>query len=203
MSSDRTPGWERLLRLGLAVRWTTLREGLRGTGLARGVLTTGDVARWARARLEVDEDAPAEAYELADLSPGRGNDHDSLALVDAALERLAGAEDADPKTEARKWRLLDLVTLIERAAAWPPPDDDDDDPACDLWMACRDIWEAWATIDRPPFFFRADGQTVSCYHGRALADIVASYRAWFDDERAALAAAAAAQPAAPAPANQR
>jgi hypothetical protein len=187
----REPAWQRVARLGLVVRWTTLREGLCGVGADRSGLTPGDVSAWAQARLDDPGfDPPAELFALVAIPTTTGSDRDSLAAVIPVVEQLAAAERAEAAIEARKWRLAELVALVDRVETWEPTSDTEcDDRSCQMWSWVRELWEAWAPVERPAFFFRPDGNLVSCYCGRDLYRVVGDYRAWIEAERAVLLAA--------------
>lgn len=187
VATAREPGWRALLRLGLAVRWTTLAEGLRAARHRRPPVTVGDVGAWATELALAAPEQPADVYELVAIDPGTGNDRDSLDEIERPLARLAAAERADRAAELAKWRLAELVALIDRIAPWPlDPDEDFDSRACNMWSACRDVWESWNDLlGRHPFFYPG-GREVSCYDGRIFEDVIAEYRAWFAGERARL-----------------
>lgn len=187
MRAARIPGWQPLIDLGLPMRWSTLRDGLRGVPLARRLLTVGDVAAWAARVVEDDLDQPDEVFALLALPPGTGNDRDMVAEVAPLLEALAADEPAGHGDRA--WRLVEIAALTERIAAWPVGDDrDDSDPACEIWSACREIWSAWPGLDRPAIFFTAAGGEGSCYCGRGPDAVLADYRAWLAAEVAGLTA---------------
>jgi hypothetical protein len=182
------PRWQALVRLGLAVRWTTLAEGLRASRRRqRPLVTVGDVGAWACALVEAAPEQPLAVYELLAIAPGTGNDPDSLADVQPVLRALAAGERADRAAELAKFRLAELAALVERVATWPvDPDEDFDTRACDMWSTCRDVWESWIELlGRDPFFY-PDGREVRCYDGRRFDDVIAEYRGWIAGERARL-----------------
>ena len=188
----REPGWHRLRQLGLAVRATTLVEGLRAARRGRPLVTVGDVGAWALARVEAEPDPPDAVLELLGIPDGTGNDPDSLADAERTLGPLVAAEQAahvDPRAELAKWRVVDLAALIDLIATWPlDPAEDFDGRPCSMWSACRELWSHWAELlDRPPFFYPG-GRECRCYDGRMFEDVIAEYRAWLAAEVARLRA---------------
>lgn len=186
-------GWQALVRLGLAVRWTTLAVGLRARRRGRPLLTVGDLAGWAEALVEAQPEQPMELYELLAIPPGTGNDRESVEDAERTLAKLGAGEHVDPRLELAKWRLVELAALVDAIAAWAPdPDEDFDGRACSMWSECRELWSGWAELlDRPPFFYPG-GREVSCYDGRDFDEVIGEYRAWIAAERARLLAADAA-----------
>lgn len=183
------PAWQALVEHGLAVRWTTLAVGLR-TSPHRGVtVSVGDVAAWAEAQVEASTDQPEEVYRLMWFPAGTGNDSDSVEAASVDLERLAAGERADLAIELAKWRLVAVAALVDRIERWPRDGADDDDLACDMWSACRELWEAWREVLGRVAFFYPGGQMASCYHGQGLDETIAHYRGWIAEERARLVAA--------------
>lgn len=187
------PRWQAIRDLGLAVRWTTLAEGLRASQWrSRPVVTVGDIGAWADACVEARPEQPEDVYVLLGIAPGTGNDGDAVDSIARELDRLSAGEQADRRAELAKWRLVEVAALVDAASAWPTADDDSA-PACELWSHCRELWESWVhLVDRPAFFYRPDGRECSCYYGRDLAEVLADYRGWIAGERDRLAALDAA-----------
>jgi hypothetical protein len=184
------PGWQALVRLGLAVRWTTLLEGVSLRRHGAAVVTVGDVGAWAESLVEHELEQPMAIYELLAIPRGNGNDRESVDALERALRPLIAAERAEPAIELAKWRLVELISLVDRIATWPPdPEERFDGRPCSMWSACRELWESWnELLGRPPFFYPG-GRECSCYDGRDFDEVIGEYRAWIAAERDRLRAA--------------